>query len=233
MHLAHFCIACVLWLCAVNAQVIFDKSSQSPAITSMVNYIPPGDAEEIKFTSNSISHIPGNYFINLSNLNKIHCDYNAISTIQDRAFSGVPSVTYIDLRYNQLTIIRKLMFSGLPNLDWLSVRENFVHTIEPGSFHENTALALLAVRNNQLETLSQCIFHPSQHPTALDLFTFKHNPLHCDNRLCWIKHAEADGWITVSQPYYIICTGPAALASRKWDTITTSDLGCGGPPPGE
>ena len=150
------------------------------------------------------------------------------SSIDDNSFAGVPTVTDISLSTNQLTIVRKLMFAGLPNLESLALSTNQIVTIETGSFQDLAALNYLYLQNNDLETLPDGIFDPSYHPTALDTLWMTDNPFQCTYALCWLKEAESS-WITVYQATQTTCDGPAALASRSWSTITTTDLQCGIP----
>ena len=232
MHSAHFFIACMSCMLQVtNAQVIYDKAYQSPAITSVLGYIAPGNTTEIYFDDNSITHVPSGYFISLPDVDKIDLSSNVISLIDHNAFNGVPSVTKIYLDDNQLTIIHTLTFAGLPNLSKLYLNSNRIVTIETGSFYDNAALTLLWLYNNDLETFPQCIFNPAHHPAALNLLRIYSNPLQCNDTLCWLKYAEAASWITVFLAESTQCAGPPALESRTWDTLNTTDLNCG--PPGE
>ncbi len=185
MYFAHFLLF-VSCLCAINATV-YDKSNQ--AITSIVAYTPPGNAVDIRFQQNFISHVPAGYFVNLPSLNRILLNLNAITSIDDQAFTGTPSVTHIFLDNNQLTIIYELTFAGLPNLEMLSLSFNQIHTIETASFHGNTALTTLDLRDNFLETLTQQIFDASNHPTALNQLKINDNLLQCTQAICWIKQA--------------------------------------------
>ncbi len=229
MYLEYFFIVCVSLLCAANAQVVYDKSSQS--ITNMVGHTPAGNTEEISFEFNSISLVPSNFFVSLPSLDKIKLRQNVISSIADGAFNGTPSVTYIDLNHNQLSTVGKLMFAGLPNLSDLVLWMNQLHSIDCLSFQDNTALSRLELYDNDLNTLSPCMFDLESLPTALDHLKMFNNPLQCNESMCWLLEAEGEGWITVDWAFMTNCAGPGPLATRKWNTLTTEEMGC--PLPGE
>ncbi len=97
-----------------------------------------------------------------------------------------------------------------------------VSTVVP-YFKGNTALTDLSVAYNSLETMPECMFDPTNHPATLDEFHMDNNPLRCDQDLCWLKQVDTT-WITVKYPYSPECAGPAALAGRKWDTLSEQDL---------
>ena len=59
--------------------------------------------------------------------------------------------------------------------------------------------------------------------TSMDLYVDT-NPLVCDWRHCWMKT-----WAQATTHLHIgihTCAEPAALATRDWGTLTTTDLGC-------
>ena len=211
-------------LCVISEQTTFNKANQG--ITDITIHTIPGDTTVVQFSTNSISFVPANYFINLLSLDKIYLYRNVIANIADSAFSQVPTVTEINLSQNQLSVIREMMFSGLPNLARLRLNSNQIHTIQPGSFKDNMALTQLSFGDNSLETVSKSIFDPNNmnnHPTNLDDFYMNRNPLQCDNTICWLKQADKT-WITVEYPSWTECAGPAGLAGRTWDALTEQDL---------
>ncbi len=208
------------WLCAITAQITYDRSNQG--ITSMSGYSIPGNTEQVWFHQNSLTHVQAGYFKNLPYLTQIYLYSNDISSVDDFAFVQVPSLTYISLGNNKLSVIRKNMFSGLPHLASLALNDNMINTIESGTFKDNTALTWLSLYGNQLETLNQCIFDPENHPCSLELWLWD-NPLSCNESLCWLKQAT---WITVDYASSTVCTGPGTLNGQTWNMITTDDLNC-------
>ena len=76
---------------------------------------------------------------------------------------------------------------------------------------------------NLLQTLPESMFDPENHPANLDVFRLQNNPLSCDQSLCWLMRVDGN-WITVSP--FTACAGPGVLNGRKWNTLTTLDLGC-------
>ncbi len=221
MYLAQVTLFFVL--CVISEQSYIVKNNQG--ITDITVHPISGASTciYVRFDSNSITYIPINYFKNLPSLDRIYFHDNAITNIADTTFVQVPTVTVIDLRINQLTVIREMMFSGLPNLWTLRLSENQIHTIELGSFRDNTALTWLLLDDNLLQSLPRCIFGFDNHPTGLDNFNINRNPLQCGQDLCWLKQVDTT-WITVKEPSNTECAGPAALAGRKWDSLSEQDL---------
>ncbi len=222
MYLAHITLLSVL--CVISEQSIFNRQNQgiTDMLADMTVHPIPGTTTVVWLNENSISFVPTNYFILLS-LEKIELNSNVIMDIDDSAFSGVPTVTEIWLQSNQLTVIREMMFSGLPNLATLWLSDNQIHTVEPASFRDNVALTLLHLAGNSLQNLSRCMFDLENHPTNLNTFYMHQNPLQCNQDLCWLKRLDMT-WITVGWASNTECSGPAALAGRKWDTLSEQDL---------
>ncbi len=222
MYVAHITLLSVL--CVISEQTTFNKANQG--ITDITVHTIPAATTIVWFGSNSILYIPANYFKNLLNLDEVWLNRNSISNISDSAFSQVPTVTVISLQYNQFTVIREMMFSGLPNLAMLWLSFNQIHTIQSGSFKENVALTMLSLRANSLKTISPHMFDPynvDNHPTNLTQLKLHGNALDC-NTLCWLRQAEASGWISVAKPSITKCAGPASLNGTTWDSLTDQDL---------
>ncbi len=219
MYFSHVTLFSVL--CVISEQSTFNRQHRS--ITDITVHTIPGATTVVRFDYNSITFVPSNYFKNLLSLNEIWLRFNAITNIADGAFAQVPMVTEILLANNQLTVIRKMMFSGLPNLARLGLYANQIHTIEPGSFKDCTALTQIGLAQNSLQNVPRTMFDPTNHPTSLDRFFMEYNPLRCDQDLCWLKQLDTT-WITVGAASNTECAEPAALAGRKWDTLTEMDI---------
>ncbi len=227
MCIASFILA--LMMCVITEQTyIFDKSGQG--ITDMTVYTIHWNTTEIKFNSNSLTHIKAGNLHDLANLVRINLRYNKISDIDPFSFSAVPSVREIDLWSNRLTVIGQFMFAGLPLLKKLWFWRNDIHTIEPGCFHDNTELRFLQLGWNDLKTLPESMFNMKNHRAELNPLSIEGNPLMCDVSVCWVRKGEENGWITLSWAWETVCAGPADLAGRKWPAVTTEEL-CG--PPGK
>ena len=111
--------------------------------------------------------------------------------------------------------------TGLSSLSRLNLQNNrLLRTILPGGFSNLPRLELLHLHSNAIQTLSRNIFysstHPEWHPLNLRM-SLDGNPLQCNASLCWMKEAEAQGWIT----WYIDGTNPlnpncANFPSTPW-----------------
>ncbi len=78
------------------------------------------------------------------------------------------------------------------------------------------------MKDNKLTTLSEYIFGPGYFRDRPYLhFYLKGNPMVCDNRLCWLKRAEAKGWISFVGGYF----GPDCvnMPDLHWNEV---DLDC-------
>ncbi len=102
-----------------------------------------------------------------------------------------------------------------------------LNALPTGSFSYSAALTTLWLNNNNLATVQEAIFDPSNRPTNLNGFYVYSNPLECDQRLRWLHEADGD-WLTVAYSGTTICSGPAGLAGRAWNTLTDDDLDCPG-----
>ena len=211
-----------LMLCVISEQTNFNKYNYG--VTDVANYTIPVTTTYINFGSNLITFIPSNYLKNLPNVQQIFFHMNSIVDIADLAFAQVTAVSVIGLYDNKLSVIREHMFSGLPNLLGLFLYKNDIYMIEDNSFHGSTALMMLHLYDNLLSSVPQCMFHPDQHPSSPTQFSLYTNPLQCDARLCWVKQAEAAGWITVNSPSSTFCAGPAAVSGRSWDSISQHEI---------
>ncbi len=92
MYITHLFIILIIssWLSVLGLGTNFQKSNQSPKITNLTKYPIPADTRNFGFNHNAISHVPANYFKNVSNLDTISLYYNLISDIDDYCFIDVP-----------------------------------------------------------------------------------------------------------------------------------------------
>ena len=219
MYIAHIFIAAMIssWLSVIVSGTEFRKGNQSPPITNLTEIsIPPGTTQ-IFIHTNAISHVPANYFTNLSNLITIFLFNNLIHDIADYSFVGVPSVKTINLGLNKLSAVREHQFSGLIHLHTLDLKHNEIHTVQDNSFKDLTSLTSLNLCHNNLKNLSRSIFDKTDHQDNLNHFDMSRNPLQC-NTLCWLIQEEQKEWITVISRSTTTCDGPAILNGKTWDS---------------
>ena len=129
--------------------------------------------------------------------------------------------TQLNLYGNNLSHIRADTFAKLPQLTKLTLGKNRIFDIEPGTFTKQTKLKILYLHRNHLTTLRRNVFS-SQHQTNFTLL-LSHNPLQCDSKMCWIKRAERDMWITLKyteKGNSFPEPDRANYPDRDWDDIT-------------
>ena len=168
--------------------------------TNQISTIPVGAFNTLSsltwlsLSRNQISTIPVGAFNTLTSLTKLYLYQNQISTIPVGAFNTLTSLTKLHLHQNQISTIPVGAFNTLTSLTSLSLSRNQISTIPVGAFNTLTSLTNLYLDNNQLVTLEEGLFNtPLRTSLALKV---DHNPLHCDERMCWVKQAQRVGHIT-------------------------------------
>ncbi len=178
----------------MTAGQTFEKANQG--ITNLTAYPIPADTHLARFGQNAISEIPQGYF------------------------AAAPNIAGIYLQINQLTVIKKHMFAGLVSLVEIHLTDNKINLIEPESFKDNRHLRILQLHYNLLQTITESVFDPLTHPGALHTFYICENPLHNES-LCWLKQVN---WLTVYNPYRILCAGAGSLSGFKWNELEKHDI---------
>ena len=148
----------------------------------------------LNIQNNILTELTSEMFYGMGSLEALVLSHNSISRIHQGTFQHLSQCKALFLNGNAMTYIRAAIFNGLHSLERLILSENFISDIEPKSFLHLTNLNVLMLNDNKLTTLKQDIL-PPLHQTKLYI-QINSNPLNCDDRLCWIKHAEKDGVIT-------------------------------------
>lgn len=126
-----------------------------------------------------------NLFDGLSNLQKLYLYNNKLTDLDDCVFENLATLTKLRLNNNQLSEIRPEFFSSHTNLYTLYLSANGISQLDPGVFRFLPGLKHLHLEENQLTTLDEGVVSlNSSSPMTLYL---DHNPLHCDQNMCWLK----------------------------------------------
>ena len=149
---------------------------------------------------NRLTTLENGTFTGLQNLESLNLASNYIEHVSVGSLTTLGNLTILELNVNRLNYISGDMWTGLGSLSQLNLQKNrHLHTILPGGFSNLRSLQLLHLQSNAIQTLSRNIFysstHPEWHPPRLRM-SLDGNPLQCNASLCWIKEAEAQGWIT-------------------------------------
>ena len=150
--------------------------------------------ELIILTYNHISTIEVGTFTGLGTLKKLWMDHNneKLRDMKDNTFIGLSSLEILYVHNNKIQSVRPGLFNGLFKLKEIGLDDNNITQVEDGAFQGLEFLSKLWLFNNRLTTLQSNTF--TGLPRPLDL-TLGENPLQCDQRLCWIKRGEREGWI--------------------------------------
>ena len=136
----------------------------------------------------------------LDSLELLSLSHNKTARIEPDAFSRLQSLRFLELDANLLTEITPDMLAGSYRLVYLHLGQNQIGQLPDKSIPRLAWKSTLNLENNNLTTLSLSIFNPDDHkstgghPESLALYLGS-NPMHCDNRMCWIQEAKQEGWI--------------------------------------
>ena len=133
---------------------------------------------------------------------------NFIEAISSGCFRTLTHLETLSLNGNKLTEVRGDMWRGLNSLDALDLGGNPLQTILPGGFGNLPNIGRVSLYKTGLRSLDKNIFNPDDfpdsdgHPRKVKL-VLNGNSLQCDEKLCWLKQAEEDGWITWFVAHYV------------------------------
>ena len=188
------------------------------------------------FSDNYITVVPKVSFQTLFNLVVLDFNRNQFPTVEPENFSELGKLQELLLRANDLTVIRGNMWIGLESLTYLDLYENQITIIEKGGFTNLPLIEKIEFRNNKLSTLSPDAFclspyiHHTAHPSKLTLL-LDGIDLFCKSSLCWLKEAENNGLITLSEepefdysPHRVECVN---FPDVDWDEVVLDCLDAG------
>ncbi len=158
-------------------------------------------------------------FSGLDDCTELYLQENNIHTIQSGAWEGLDSLVVLWLGDNEIEELKQDTFLGLTQCTALYLYSNKIHTIHSGVLDGLVSLTQLNLQGNELTTLPWTMFG-KEHPAQLEL-RLSANPLECNTSLCWLKHAEQEGWVTWytdswGSVYKPDCSG----TNTDWDDVT-------------
>ena len=133
---------------------------------------------------NNLSYLPKNMFLGCKVLKSLALSFNK--------FKSIPNITEVSatLRYLYMTNNRVADVSALYDVPFplLSELHLFKNEIAYFPYHSSgwACLSQLDLRYNLIKSISSDFFRSS----GFLLISADHNPWHCDQNLCWIKHCN-------------------------------------------
>ncbi len=195
--------------------------------SNLITSLPEGvfshatQCKELLIHNNKITIITAGSFTGLKQLETLNLGWNQIASIPYGVFSHISQCKVLDLDGNGIKAVTAGSFNGLLNLVELILSKNLLVSLPQGVFHDLISLKVIKLYANQLTSLNPSIFsNLSQTPLVLWLSLpgwVKPNPWNCSS-LCWLKHEEQCGNITLSGP--VICS-----SGESWDSLQCDDQG--------
>ena len=123
---------------------------------------------------------------------KIWIDSNKIMEPRKEMFEGLDSIELLNMDGNFISVLKGGVFTSLRTLKELDFENNTLTEVRSDAFRGLNLLSTVWLNENNLTTLESSIFFPLPRPLTLSL---NDNPMICDNRLCWLKRGEREGWV--------------------------------------
>ncbi|KAJ0170778.1 hypothetical protein K1T71_013550 [Dendrolimus kikuchii] len=137
----------------------------------------------LMLSSNQISELPENTFIQLDNLEILNVAHNVIKRIENRVLQPLKKLKMIVLRHNLLNNIPENLFTDMKNLGNIDLSYNKLEYVTVNAFR-GTALKNLNLAGNQLTFLtSNFCLELRNSGVFLAKFYFNQNPWQC-----WCLH---------------------------------------------
>ncbi|XP_074597064.1 uncharacterized protein LOC141852103 [Brevipalpus obovatus] len=129
----------------------------------------------LDLSSNWISSLEHNRFMNHKNLRVLRLQRNKLTRIEPLSLRGLFNLELLHLNENQLTELNDKVFDGLRRLEKLDLSQNRITNISTSAFAGLINLKSLSLRNNRLLNIpSDALIHVS---TTLLKFDLGKNPI--------------------------------------------------------
>ena len=198
--------------------------------------------------SNRLTKIENTTFQGLEQLHTLYLYSNSISYIQSEAFKDLKKLVILDLSQNILSqidftfammdipgtveghyllevlwlggnhirTIQDNAFKGLGNLQQLQLDGNVITSLQPGTFRGLTRLSHIKLQQNLISTMEADVLAELPRPLKLDI---THNPLRCDQSLCWLQREINNGTIEISTYYFWLDQTPDCESGQDWSSV--------------
>ena len=156
----------------------------------------------LSLVDNYLTSLNSGAFQPFKALNKIYLFPNGLKTFANGTWQGLESLEKIVISNNLLFDLREEMWEGAERVKELDLRVNRIEKIPSRAFSQSENLEKLYLSRNIISVLNQDAFEGiefgAHHPVEILLDS---NLLVCDDRMCWLKEAENQGWVKVWEYY--------------------------------
>ncbi|XP_049269177.1 leucine-rich repeat-containing protein 4C-like [Rhipicephalus sanguineus] len=120
---------------------------------------------------NSITELPANSFLGLSELEQLFLQRNQIRNISESALSDLTNLKTLDLQANLLQHLPNHVFSNLSNLQTLDISQNLLQLLEPQCFQGLDALKTLQMSRIAYKVeFQEYVFDPLKMLIKLEMY---------------------------------------------------------------
>uniref|UniRef100_W8AM31 Protein toll n=1 Tax=Ceratitis capitata TaxID=7213 RepID=W8AM31_CERCA len=113
----------------------------------------------LRFSSNSLTHMPGDLFTDLHNLNWLDLRSNNVN-LTEKLFEPLRSLTFLELGHNNLKTLPRGIFKNQQKLLHLNLWGNQLRNLTRDIFEDATALTDIDLSANNIETFAPDVFQP-------------------------------------------------------------------------
>ncbi|XP_036324422.1 protein toll [Rhagoletis pomonella] len=113
----------------------------------------------LRFSSNSLTHMPEDLFADLRNLNWLDLRSNNVN-LTEKLFEPLKSLTFLELGHNNLKTLPKGIFKNQQKLLHLNLWGNQLRNLTKDVFEDATALTDIDLSANNIETFAPDVFQP-------------------------------------------------------------------------
>ncbi len=183
----------------------------------------PAQAVYVYLENNAITSVPAGVFSHLFQCRRLYLHNNFIASLHKGSFTGLIKLETLELQHNALLNIREGPFHPLHALTALYINNNNISIIEAGAFDSLYSLTELCLFNNSLTALTPDLLINMPRPLELKLSHYSSretdtNTWNCQS-LCWLKHEEYFGTITLSS------YRPRCVDIGAWSTLECGESG--------
>ena len=139
-------------------------------------------------------------------------------------WEGLSSLEELEIDRNNISDIRPDMWGGLGSLRELDLENNGIKTLQSGAFNSLQNLNSLNLEDNSMTEFTEDVLNLTKAMNGQGTLKLvvRGNPFHCDEKLCWLKDAQAQGRVQ----FYLAKYGKVNCANYPGVGFDDTKLGC-------